>query len=658
MMAAVTVACGPAAQDGPMEEAGARSALELGSSELPQADAAESLRPAADAPLVPAIAAPLKVDESAIEYDAKGIEVGFTEDGHAYRGSLAAPVVIQEFSDFQCPYCARFFDSTLPALDENQIATGNARLVYYDFPLSNIHPQATAAAVATRCAGEQGAAAYWAMHDAIFQSTAWHGAEAREQFLIYAGEIGLDRESFADCQESSRYRDEIQADLDYGLSNGINSTPSFLINGQPLVGAQPYAVFARAIAAVTSGESIADAGAPATQPSQPAAKPTPVSISYEDSAAFLGDPTAPVTIVEFTDYQCGFCQRHNVETMPLMLSELIETGQVRYVLKDYPLDSIHPLARSAAIAARCAGEQDAYWEMHDAIFQSQSDWEDGDSVDAEMAELVASIGLDSDAFQACIASGRHQSAVQANVEEGASLGVRGTPFFFVNGFPINGAQPFELFEYAVELASEGTLADAYGPREEPEQTAPPQPSGPIEVPVAGSPSIGDPDAPVTIVEYTDYQCPFCSRHFEQTVPRLKENFIDTGLVHYVFKDFPLTSIHAQAVEAAEAARCAGEQADYAGMHDLLFARQSAWSGRADAAQLFNAYALELGLDETSFANCMQNHTYQAAVTADLEEGIGFGVRGTPAFFLNGHFVSGAQPYEMFEQAINQLLSDG
>src|SRR5690606_29669865 len=110
-------------------------------------------------------------------------------------------------------------------------------------------------------------------------------------------------------------------------------------------------------------------------------------------------------------------------------------------------------------------------------------------------------------------------------------------------------QPYELFEYAVGLAEEGTLADAYVAPTEPQ--ADPTPSGPVEVDIDGAYSIGEADAPVVLVEFTDYQCPFCSRHFLQTYPQIKAEYVDTGKVRYVFMDFPLSSIHPQAQLASE-----------------------------------------------------------------------------------------------------------
>src|SRR5690606_8026753 len=159
------------------------------------------------------------------------------------------------------------------------------------------------------------------------------------------------------------------------------------------------------------------------------------------------------------------------------------------------------------------------------------------------------------------------------------------------------------------------------------------------------------DAPVVLVEFTDYQCPFCSRHFLETYPQIKADYVDSGKVRYVFLDFPLTSIHPQAQQAAEAALCAGDQGAYVEMHDMLFARQGEWNGRSDAADLFTNYATDLGLDAAGFAECLDSRTHESAVLADLEQGIRLGVDGTPAFFLNGNFLSGAQPYEVFRDTI-------
>ena len=590
----------------------------------------------------------IQVDESSSEFDDDNIQVGFTADGHAYRGHPDAPVVIEEFSDFQCPFCVRFSEQTMPSLNMNQIADGEVQLIYYDFPLESIHPQAFAAANAARCAGDQGALAFWKMHDLLYSRLQqWSGLDPIPVFSKFAEELDLDIEEFGSCIESNKYQEQIRADLDLAVGRGVRSTPSFFVNGSALVGAQPVDIFDQVIAAAISGEVVATAAEePADAPlplEPPRVAPTPVAISIDDSAATIGDPDAPVTIVEYTDYQCPFCERHVLETMPDILSDMIETGRVQYVLKDLPLDNLHPEARTAASAARCAGEQDAYWPMHDAIFAEQQSWSGQGAAAADMLiSLAADLNLDEKELRACLEDERYADAIQANIEEANSIGASATPYFFIDGMPIPGAQPYELFFYAVGLAEEGMLAEAYG-------------AG--EPDVADSYSMGDPDAPVVIIEYTDFQCPFCSRHYEQSFNQIKDNFVDEGLVYYIFKDFPLTNIHPQAVKAAEAARCAGDQESYLQMHGKLFLSQGEWSGKSNANELFIGYAEELGLDSDSFSSCLESGQYEAAVMQDLDEGSQLGVNGTPAFFINGYSMSGAQPYPIFEQAINQFLAE-
>jgi protein-disulfide isomerase len=258
-----------------------------------------------------------------------------------------------------------------------------------------------------------------------------------------------------------------------------------------------------------AGESIVEE---APEAPAPGALPTPVPIRLDDAAATLGSPDANVTIVEFTDYQCPFCARHSIQTMPSIISELVETGRVYYVLKDLPLD-MHPIAPLAAAAARCAGEQDAYWEMHDVLFERQQAWSQSGTPATVIDSIAEEVGLDMNDFTTCVESGRYDDVIRANMQEAISFGMTGTPGFFIDGYPLSGAQPFELFEYAVELAEAGELAEAYRPREQQQQQPPPEPTGPIDVPEDGAAFVlGNPDAPVTIVEFTDYQCPFCARH--------------------------------------------------------------------------------------------------------------------------------------------------
>jgi protein-disulfide isomerase len=374
--------------------------------------------------------------------------------------------------------------------------------------------------------------------------------------------------------------------------------------------------------------------------------PTPAAFEPERMTTW-GDPDAPITLVEFSDYQCPFCLTYAQETFPSIIQRFVETGQVRYIWKDYPLVQLHPEAYVAAQAARCAGEQQAYWEMHELLFKNQEAWSGQTDLVTVFVALAAPLELDRAALQTCLEDGRYEQAVLDNLDEGQRLGVSGTPTFFVNGYPIVGARSYELFELALALAAVGRISDAFA------QAPAPTPMAPDRIPVGNSPVLGSPEAPVVMIEYSDYQCPYCGRYSVQTFPQIRANYVDTGKVRYVFKDFPL-GFHAQAEPAAQAARCAGDQGDYWGMHELLFAHQSEWS-TGSAVAIFEGYAQRLGLDTALFNNCLETQVHAAAVKADLNEGLSVGVTGTPAFFVGGSFISGAQPYAVYEQAIEQAL---
>ncbi len=398
-----------------------------------------------------------------------GYQEGFTEQGEPFKGDPASPVVIEEFSSYQCLFCGRFFQESYPQVMANYVETGQVLYVFRDFPLPT-QPQSPLAAEAASCAGQTGGAStYWAMHDRLFErQPGWSGkgnADAISIFKGYAEELELDAAAFSECLDSGATRAQVEADAAEGSARGVRGTPTFFINGQPLVGAQPYAVIAQAIDAALAGETPATA-----EPAAPAAAPTPAAIAPADDGLTLGDPDAPVTIVEFSDYQCPFCARHFQETWPQLQAEFVDTGRVRFVFKDFPLTNIHPQAPKAHEAARCAGEQEAYWAMHNRLFAGQSEWAGrSDHVDT-FKEYAAELGLETAAFDACLDSGRWAGAVNADLAEGASLGVQGTPAFFINGYPLVGAQPYETFQYAIDLAEQGRLGETYQQQSSPPPT--------------------------------------------------------------------------------------------------------------------------------------------------------------------------------------------
>ena len=319
----------------------------------------------------------------------------------------------------------------------------------------------------------------------------------------------------------------------------------------------------------------------------------------------------------------------------------------------------------AALCVIDSEGSDGYWQAHDLFFANTGSFqvESLEAIDAAILAAFEDAQLPD--VSACLQSNKYAEAVQANLSEGQSLGINGTPAFFINGYPVTGAQPYELFEYAIGLAEEGKLQEAFEEsaqaqaQAETEATA--QAALPREVPLGNEPTKGAADSPITIVEYSDYQCPFCLRYFQQTLPQIQE-YIDDGQIRYVFKDFPLHSIHPQAQKAHEAARCAreiGGDEMYWTMHDLLFSRQQEWAQTPVPGHeaILKTLASEAGLPQEEFDACLDSGRYYDAVNAELAEGTELGVRGTPAFFINGQPLSGAQPFPVFEQIFEQILAE-
>lgn len=181
------------------------------------------------------------------------------------------------------------------------------------------------------------------------------------------------------------------------------------------------------------------------------------------------------------------------------------------------------------------------------------------------------------------------------------------------------------------------------------------------VSIAGAPTIGRLDAPVTIVEFSDFECQFCQRFFKTILPEIKRDYVDSGKVRYVFLDFPLEQIHFKARKAAEAAQCAAEQGKFWEMHEILFSQD----GNLDLRQ-YGAYAKKLNLEAFAFELCLASGKQSVKIDRSLASGTSVGITATPSFIIartergdlinGGNIITGAQPYEQFRRAIEQALA--
>ena len=581
----------------------------------------------------------------------------------AVKGADDALVTIVAFSDFQCPFCSRVI-GTLKQIEDEY---GNkVRVAFKHNPLP-FHPNAPLASEAALAANDQGK--FWAMHDKIFAN---QQQLDRATYEKYAQELGLDMNKFKAALDSNAHKQMIEDDKALAATLGANGTPSFFINGRPLRGAQPFAAFKalideemkKAEDLVKSGTRKSDVYAKLTEngltkaPEQK--RPAPQAPAGRRKVEFAKDDPAKggkqpkVTIVEFSDFECPFCGRVNPTVKQIMDTY---KDDVKIVFKQNPLP-FHKNAPGAAEAALAAHEQGKFWEMHDKLFENQKAL-DRPQLEKYAEELKLNVGK----FKSTLDSGRMTTRWKEDQKLANSYGAGGTPAFFVNGKLISGAQPFDNFKTVIdeeikkadELLKKGVKRDQLYAElmKEASNAPPPAPAAedeedtkPANVAIGTSAVKGDPKAPVTIVAFSDFECPFCSR-VGPTMKQIEDAY--KGKVKITFKHQPLP-FHSSAMLAAQAAEAAKEQGKFWEMHDKMFANQRALSRDA-----LVGYAKEIGLDAGKFEKALDSDKVKAQIANDQAEATKAGANGTPTFFINGRRVVGAVPFENFKTVIDEEL---
>ncbi len=279
------------------------------------------------------------------------------------------------------------------------------------------------------------------------------------------------------------------------------------------------------------------------------------------------------------------------------------------------------------------------------------------------------LGLNAGKFKAALDSDKTRQLVEDAERVAGQVGATGTPAFYINGVKLSGAQPFAAFQTAIDAAlktAEGLVAKGTPKKKVYEElmklagtaaaapaAAAGEPPGPeadktvFTVTPGNSPSRGPKNAPITMVIFSEFQCPFCSR-IKPTIDQVESEY--KGKVRVVFKHYPLP-FHENAKPASMAAMAAGEQGKFWEMHDKLFANQQ----QLDRPSL-DKYAQEIGLDMGKFKSAMDSGKFAAQIAADMKEAEAVGVNGTPATFINGRKIGGAYPYPTFKAIVDQELS--
>ncbi|MEN9577951.1 MAG: hypothetical protein RJA70_960 [Pseudomonadota bacterium] len=395
---------------------------------------------------------------------------------------------------------------------------------------------------------------------------------------------------------------------------------------------------------------------------------SPVPVYSTDPS--WGHPDAPVTILYASDFECPFCARV-VPTLS-QLQELYGPAKIRIVFKHHPLP-FHRMARPAHLAAIIVtrlGGSDAFWRFHHEAFAS-----DEALSPAAFERWAIAAGVDAAKFKRAYADPTvaDTQVLETHLNDNSRLGINGTPAFLINGRGLTGAQPLSEFRQIVdeELAAAQSLQDSgvLASHVSAQRTALNLPGGGVEgrvpgaevpqerdamvwaVPVANTdPQRGAADALVTIVLFSDFECPFCQRVNPTLATLLREHGTD---LRVVWKDNPLP-FHPNARRAAALARFAYEKGGnplFWAAHDLLFADQQDLGD-----PLFERIATQLKFSWTGAKRALDSGKYDALFAESQDLASSFDAQGTPHFFINGKRLSGAQPIEAFRALVEERLA--
>jgi protein-disulfide isomerase len=443
--------------------------------------------------------------------------------------------------------------------------------------------------------------------------------------------------------------------LALGLAFGLASTGACTKQAsEPAVPANPAAQTddsARAsstVATVTDGEIEPD-------PEQLAAGVPYLRFHIEvGDSPVRGPADAPVTIVMFSDFECKFCD----EAFNTITELQHEYGDdIRFVYKALPLDR-HPNALAAALVGHSAKAQGKFWEFHDLVFS-------GRGIDPEtIAAYENQIGLDVARVDRELESLTYAPALREDLRVAKRLRLTSTPVFFINGRMLAGARPKHIFrhyvdqelELAARLAEQGvSTAGVYDYTTQWGYTAIVYEDEPASldddtvypVPIGDAPARGAADAPITIVAFSDFQCPFCARGHD-TMEQLRAIYGDR--IRFVFKHFPLPG-HPLGALASRASYAALDVGKFWEFHDAIFT----YRGRYDASDVIDEL-VKLGVSPERAEAAITSDAHDAQIEADLELGARLRIDGTPAYFINGRPIVGALPLLDFRMLIVEELA--
>ncbi|MGK3994630.1 DsbA family protein [Sorangium sp. So ce1024] len=586
-------------------------------------------------------------------------------------GSRTAPVTMVVFSDFECPFCTRV-EGTITQLKE-KYGPEKLRIIWKNNPLpfhKNARPAALAAETVFRLGGSK---AFWKFHELAFKN---QKSLTPANFETWAAEAGVDKAKFKAAFDRQEYMAKIDADMAVGKSSGVTGTPASIINGVFLSGAQPLEKFTAiideqlkaaqaAIAAGTKPEKVYAKLAAENKAKAPPQKDrerpqeddkTVWKVPVGD-APVKGPETALVTIVEWSDFQCPFCSK----VVPT-IDELLKTygDKVRFVWKNNPLP-FHQRAEPAAelaLEARAQKGEKGFWDAYYLLWKNQQKLSDDD-----LLGYAKELGLDVEKVKVAITTKKYGASISADQELADDLQASGTPHFFINGRRLVGAQPIDKFKTIIDeeiKKAEGLLAkgvpakNLYAEIIKDGKEPPPPERKEVAAPAPNSPWKGGERAKVVMQVFSDFECPFCKR-VEDTISQISKTYGDKLKIVWRHRPLPMHKNAPLASEAAQEAYAQKGNAGFWAYHELLFKNQG--QPEAFSRASLEKYAEEVGLDLTKFKQALDTNTHKAFVDADNAIAEKAGISGTPAFVVNGYFISGAQPFSKFKKLIDKAMKE-
>ncbi len=587
-------------------------------------------------------------------------------------GSPVAPVTIVMFSDFECPFCSKA-SRTMEQL-RDKYGPSDLRMVWKHHPLP-FHTNAKPASMAAQSVFDLGGSvAFWKFHDRAFAN---QKSLTTESFEGWAQEAGVDMTRWRAKNAAESGREKVEADMALGKSIGVTGTPQFYVNGTHLSGAQSLEKFVTAVdAELAKAKAEIAAGTPSSRiyvemTNRNFAKPTGEKAEKEKAPAdettvwkvpvgespARGPRTAQVTIIEFSDFQCPFCAR-----VAPTLSDLQKTygSKVRLVWKNNPLP-FHTRAEPAAelsMEAFAQKGESGFWAAHDLLFKEQTHLDE-----ADLIGYAKRLGLDGGKVTSAIRTRKYKAAIEADQGLADDFEATGTPHFFINGRRLTGAQPPEKFKAIIDeelRKAEALLAKGVAPEDlyteltrDGKVPAGPErkDAGPIP---AKAPWKGGEHAKVVIQQFSDFQCPFCKR-VEDTLAQVMSSYGDRVKLVWRHKPLPMHKDAALAAEASQEVFAQGGNKQFWAYHALLFKNQGEADGLGRRA--LEGYAEGLNLNIGKLRASLDGHLQKAYVDEEIAASDRAGITGTPAFIINGYFLSGAQPPAKFKKIIDRALAE-